>query len=178
MASLAELLASRQAVGVWTLEPDRSRIGFSNRTFWGAAKVKGSFSDFSGDGQITESGAVFGRVDVRAASLSTGIGKRDAHLRSDEFFDVEAHPEISVVVTAAEPRETDRAELRAELRIKGVTRPIELPAVVRVLDDGAIRISGETTIDRTEFGVDGNLIGMMGPKSGVSADLVFRRATT
>ncbi|MDO3634130.1 YceI family protein [Mycolicibacterium arseniciresistens] len=177
MASLAELLASPQAVGVWTLVPDRSRIGFSNRTFWGVVKVKGSFSDFSAEGQITGTGAVFGRVDVRADSLSTGIGKRDAHLRSEEFFDVGAHPEISVVVTAAEPRDTDRAELRADLRIKGISRPIELPAVVQVLDDGAIRIAGETTIDRTEFGVSGNMIGMMGPKSGVSADLVFRRAS-
>lgn len=177
MASLAELLASPQAVGVWTLVSDRSRIGFSNRTFWGAAKVKGSFSDFSGEGQITGSGAVFGRVDVRADSLSTGIKKRDEHLRSEDFFDVAAHPEISVVVTAAEPRDTDRAELRADLRIKGVSRPIELPALVQVLDDGAIRIAGETTIDRTDFGVSGNMIGMMGPKSGVSADLVFRRAT-
>ena len=45
-------------------------------------KVNGVFTEFSGDGQITNSGTLFGRVDIKAASLNTKLGKRDEDLRS------------------------------------------------------------------------------------------------
>lgn len=69
----------------------------------GLLTVRGRFTDFTGDGQLTGKGAVFGRVDIRAASLDTGIGRRDQHLRSPDFFDVERFEKISVVVTGLQP---------------------------------------------------------------------------
>ena len=107
----------------------------------GSGAVKGTFREFSGDGQVTGSGAVFGRVDIRADSLRTGIKMRDRHLRSADFFDVEKFPDISVVVTAAEPSGDEARRLRASLTVKGTTLPIELPATVRVLDDGAVQVT-------------------------------------
>ncbi len=62
--------------------PARSSVRFKNKTLWGLVPVNGEFTDVSGDGQITAKGTVFGRVDIRAASVRTGIGKRDEHLRS------------------------------------------------------------------------------------------------
>src|SRR5690348_9770032 len=112
MTSLTELLTRPDTAGVWNLIPGRSAIRFTNKTFWGLVNVKGSFSEFSGDAQVTGKGAVFGRIDIRAASLKTGIGKRDEHLRSADFLDVEKFPEISVAVTAATPSGPDRADLR------------------------------------------------------------------
>lgn len=176
MTSLTELLTQPDTAGVWNLIPARSAIRFTNKTFWGLVNVKGSFSEFSGDAQVTGKGAVFGRIDIRAASLKTGIGKRDEHLRSADFLDVEKFPEISVAVTAATPSGPDRADLRADLTVRGTTLPIELPTTVRVLDDGAIRLSGHTTVDRSAFGVSGNMIGMVGPSTVLSGDLVFQRA--
>jgi polyisoprenoid-binding protein YceI len=176
MTALADLLASSDAAGVWTVVRDRSTIGFANRTLWGAVNVKGTFSEFSGDGQLTPDGSVFGRVDVTADSLSTGIAKRDEHLRSADFFDVDRYPEISLVVTAAEVTGADRATLRATLTVRGVARPVELPVTVRPLDDGAVRLSTATKIDRTDFGVSGNMIGMLPSTATVSADLVFARS--
>ena len=64
----------------------------------------------------------------RAASLRTGIKKRDQHLRSADFFDVEKFPDISVVVTGAEAIDGDNVDLRASVTVKGTTLPIELPA--------------------------------------------------
>ena len=84
----------------------------------GPAPVKGRFTEFSGDGQITETQTVFGRVDIKAASLDTGIRKRDEHLRSAEFFEVEKFPDISVVVTSAEAIDGDTVDLRAQLTVK------------------------------------------------------------
>ena len=139
MATLQELLGSPDAAGVWNLDSDRSTITFRAKSMWGLVPVKGTFNEFSGDGQVTGGGAVFGRVDIRADSLRTGMKMRDRHLRSADFFDVEKFPDISIVVTAAEPSGEEGARLRASVTVKGTTLPIELPATVRVLDDGAVR---------------------------------------
>ncbi|WP_102144663.1 YceI family protein [Mycobacterium hubeiense] len=176
MASVQELLNSSETTGVWNLVPDRSTVGFRAKSMWGAMPVKGRFSEISGDGQVTGSGAVFGRVDIRAASLRTGIKKRDADLMAADFFDVEKFPDISVVVTGAEPTGPDTATLRADLTVKDVTRPIELPATVKRLDDGSIQVTATTTVDRTDFGVTGNMLGMVGKTVKAFGDLVFIRA--
>ena len=110
MTTLETLLHDPDMAGVWNLAPDRSAITFKIKNMWGLLNVKGRFTDFTGDGQLTGKGAVFGRLDIRAASLSTGIGRRDKHLRSADFFDVERFAEISVVVTAVHP--TDRQRRR------------------------------------------------------------------
>jgi polyisoprenoid-binding protein YceI len=143
---------------------------------WGLISVKGRFTDFSGDGQITGKGAIFGRLDIRAASLNTGIGKRDEHLRSADFFDVERFPEISVVVTAVEPSTGNTADLRATFSIKGVTSPLPLPVQVTVLDDGAVRVSAKTEVDRAQFDLGWNRLGMVGKTATASADAYFVRA--
>src|ERR1700761_9844354 len=103
MTTLETLLNDPDMAGVWNIVPDRSVITFKIKNMWGLLNVKGRFTDFNGDGQLTGKGAVFGRIDVRTASLSTGIGRRDDHLRSADFFDVDRFEEMSVVVTAVEP---------------------------------------------------------------------------
>lgn len=142
----------------------------------GLLRVKGRFTDFSGDGQLTGAGAVFGRLDIRAASLDTGIGRRDKHLRSEDFFDVEKYPEISVVVTAVEPTKGRAAHLRANFTIKGVSAPVPLPVTITELDDGSIRFSGATEIVRSRFDMGWNKLGMMGAAATAAAEAVFVRA--
>lgn len=176
MTTFTEMVTSPETVGVWTLVPDRSTVSFKCASMWGLIPIKGTFGDVTGDGQVAEGGAVFGRVDIRAASLRTGIGKRDEHLRSADFFDVERFGDISVVVTAAESSDAERATLRASLTIKDTTRPIELPVTVHRLDDGAVRLATKATVDRTDFGVTGNLVGMVRYTVRVTGDLVFVQA--
>ena len=89
MTTLETLLNDPDMAGVWNLVPDRSAITIKIRNMWGLVNVKGRFTDFHGDGQLTGSGEVFGRVDIRAASLDTGIARPDTHLPSADFFDVE-----------------------------------------------------------------------------------------
>ena len=175
MTALQSLLADPDTAGVWNLVPGRSSVRFKNKTLWGLVAVNGEFPDVSGDGQITAKGAVFGRLDVRAASLRTGIGKRDEHLRSPDFFDAEQHPEISAVVTDVTPTGDRSADLRAELTVRGNTRPVPLSATVEHAGDGTVRISAQTTVDRTAFGVSGNMAGMMPTTTTLIADLVFAK---
>jgi polyisoprenoid-binding protein YceI len=176
MSTITTLLSDPSSVGVWNLVPDQSNIGFTTKTMWGIMPVKGRFTEFSGDGQITDTQTVFGRIDIKAASLKTGIGKRDKDLRSPRFFDVEKYPDINVVVTSAEGIDGDVVDLRANLTVKTTTAPLPLNVRVAVMADGAVRVSTQTAINRKELGVEGNMLGMVGDRTTLSADLVFRRA--
>ena len=138
--------------------------------------VKGRFHEIGGDGQIKDSQTLFGRVDIKAASLDTKLKMRDNDLRSPEFFDVEKYPDISVVVTSAEAIGGDTVDLRANLTVKGTTSPLPLQAKVAVLDDGAVRVTTQADISRKDFGVNGNIIGMVRDATSLTADVVFRRA--
>lgn len=174
MTDLNDILAS--ATGAWRLAADRSTVAFRTRTAWGLATVTGGFREFSGDAQVAE--GVTGRVVIRATSLQTGIGMRDKHLRSVEFFDVEAHPEILVEVSGAQPAADSTAVLSTILTVRGTSRPVALPVDVRVLDDTALQVSGQCTVERADFGVSGNLLGMVGPVAALSATLVFVRVAS
>jgi polyisoprenoid-binding protein YceI len=123
MPTVAELLGGRDAVGLWALVPARSTFAFRNKTMWGLCDSQGSFRGGQGEGQVTDTGAVSGRLDIVVASLHTGIKRRDEHLRSADFLDVEKFPEISVIVSAADPADGDTVDLRADIVIKGTSRP-------------------------------------------------------
>jgi polyisoprenoid-binding protein YceI len=176
MTTLETLLLDPDMAGVWNLVPERSTITFRIRNMWGLLRVKGRFTEFSGDGQLTGKGAVYGRLDIRAASLRTGIGRRDQHLRSADFFDVEHYPEISVVVTALEPTTGNAAELRASGTVKGINEPVPLPVRIAELNDGSVRISGETKVDRSQFGLGWNRLGVISQTATIAADVIFVRA--
>jgi polyisoprenoid-binding protein YceI len=176
MTTLETLLSDPDTAGVWNLDPDRSTIGFKIKNMWGLASVKGRFTEVSGDGQVTGKGAIFGRLDIQVPSLRTGIRKRDEHLLSADFFDAERFPEISIVVTALEPTAGTAADLRATFTIKGVTAPVPLPAKVIQLDDGSVQVSAKTEVDRAQFDVGWNQLGMVGDRATVSADAYFVRA--
>ena len=92
MARTSDILTV--SAGNWILVPDRSKVTFRNKTMWGLATVTGEFTEFRGDGSADA--GVNGQVVIGAASVRTGIGKRDNHLRSADFFDVERHPDITV----------------------------------------------------------------------------------
>lgn len=177
MTTLETLLRDPDSAGVWNLDPDHSTFHFSTRTMWGLLNVKGRFGDVSGDAQITGEGAAFGRIDIRVASLRTGIRKRDEHLRSADFFDVERFPEISVAVTAVEPAAGSAAELQANVAVKGATHPFRLPATVTAGDDGSVRVRTRTKVERAQFDLGWNKLGVAGKTTTVAADAVFVRSS-
>jgi polyisoprenoid-binding protein YceI len=175
MSDVHGLLTDPDTAGVWSLNPDRTTVGFSIKNFWGLIPVKGRFTDVNADGQITGKGAIFGRLDIQVASLHTGIGKRDEHLRSADFFDADRYPEITVEVTGIEPSAGDAADLHATISIKGVTAPVPLPVQISTLDDGAVRVRANAEVDRTQFGVDANPLGMIAKTARIVADAYFVR---
>ena len=59
--------------------------------------------------------------------------------------------------------------------MRGNTRPVPLSATIEHAGDGTVRISTQTTVDRTAFGVSGNMAGMMPTTTTLIADLVFAK---
>jgi polyisoprenoid-binding protein YceI len=173
MTTLETLLSDPETVGTWALVPDRSTITFKIRNMWGLMPAKGSFTEFSGEGRLTDKGAVSGRIEIRVASLDTGIARRDKHLRSADFFDVERFGQITVVVNALHPANGKSADLHTHFIIKGITEPVPLAVTITELDDGSVRISGQTQIDRSRFDLGWNKLGVMSNAVTVSADAVF-----
>ena len=176
MAVVSEFLSRPENVGTWTVVRDRSHFTFKNKTMWGLVNVKGRFTAFSGEGHIDGTGTVSGRIDVKAASVNTGIKKRDEHLRSDDFFAAERYPDITITVSGVDAGENDQVNVRAELSIRGNTVALPMRAAVAVLDDGCVRIAATTTVEREQLDVSGNIAGMVGKTATVSADVVLHRA--
>ncbi|MCV7385495.1 YceI family protein [Mycolicibacter longobardus] len=175
MSSVATFLSNPKAVGSWSLDPGQSSIRFENGTMWGALKVRGAFTDFAGSGEIKDAKTVSGRVDIKAASINTGLGTRDHDLRRSNFFDTDHYPDITVVVTGGEPAGADSVRLDAELTVKGITGPLPLDVEVTPLEDGGVRLTTETTVTRKQFAVEGNFLGMVGNRTKLKASLVFRQ---
>ena len=61
-------------------------------------------------------------ITVQAASVDTGIDKRDKHLRSPDFFHIEAHPTITFTSTRVEPKGEGVFAVTGDLSLHGVTR--------------------------------------------------------
>ena len=176
MSAVTTVLNSRAAVGTWNLDPSRSSIRFENGTMWGALKVRGSFTDFSGSGEIKDAKTVSGRVDIKAASIDTGLGTRDEDLRRPNFFNSDRYPDITVVVKGGSPADGDTVHLDAELTVKGITGPLPLKVSVAALDGGAVELSTNAVVTRKQFAVEGNFLGMIGNRTKLVAHLVFAPA--
>src|SRR3954447_2388552 len=76
--------------GSWRLDPARSSVAFHVRHFYGLMTVKGEFADYESTLDLGATPAV--ELAIQAATLETKLAKRDEHLRSDDFFDVDHHP--------------------------------------------------------------------------------------
>ena len=165
--TLQTLLADPSAVGNWKLVGDQSSIRFGSKTLWGLVPVKGRFTEVTGSGKVNADGTVSGRLDIKAASLTTGIGMRDKHLRSEDFFDTDNFPDITVEVTGPQT---------ATLSIRGTTLPLPVRFTVTRPDANTLQIAAHAEIDRTKWGVSGNMAGMMPSTTTLVGETVFTRS--
>lgn len=112
--------------GAWSVDPAHSSVGAVAQHL-GISSVSGRFTDFGG--RITiGSDLSQSRVDavIRAASIDTGNGLRDKHLRSPDFLDVARHPEITYRSHGLTPAGPDRWTVHGSLSLHGVARAVDL----------------------------------------------------
>jgi polyisoprenoid-binding protein YceI len=139
--------------GSWRISED-SQIGFAVKGL--GRTVSGRFGSFSGRLTHDAGDGVTASGSVEVASIDTGTGRRDDHLRSADFFDAANHPEITfdsrrIIAAGA------RYDIPGTLTIKGISK--EATLIGRLLPpapgDGSetIRIAAEATINRHDFGI-------------------------
>ena len=149
------------APGSYQLDPAASTVTFSHKTFWGLATVRGGFSDISGTAEILADGSAHGRLEIGSASLNTKNRKRDEHLRSADFFHAAVHPKIIVDVTQAATSDGSNVQASAALTVAGRARPLTLTARISEATDQAITLTADAEIDRADFGMTWNQLGML-----------------
>jgi polyisoprenoid-binding protein YceI len=114
--------------GTWKVDPVHSSVEFQVKHL-GIATVKGQFKEFEGTVEVGPDGAVaYGTVQT--ASVDTREPQRDDHLRSADFFEVAAYPEIAFRSTAINPTGEDEFEIVGDLSMHGHTRSVTLKATL------------------------------------------------
>jgi polyisoprenoid-binding protein YceI len=161
-AALGLLLPAFAAAEPRTYSVDRahSNVKFTIRHL--VSDVEGRFGEFEGkvtyDPQAPEKSSV--EMVVQAASIDTGADRRDDHLRSPDFFEVEKYPTLSFQSVSVEPESAKKLRVTGDLSIHGVTKRVTIP--VDVLGTMPFR-GGEKagfrttfTVDRKDYGVTWN----------------------
>jgi polyisoprenoid-binding protein YceI len=126
--------------------------------------VRGRFKKFSGTVDADEQNPTAARVQVQidAASIDTGDDKRDAHLRSPDFLNVEKYPYITFKSTRVERLDATHGKLTGDLTIRDVTKPVVLDVEYSGMAKspwGTISagFSAHTRINRKDWGLNWNV---------------------
>jgi polyisoprenoid-binding protein YceI len=148
--------------GKYVVDPAHSRVGFVARHAM-VSKVRGSFNEFEGSGYLDAANPAKSSLElsIKAASIDTRSPDRDAHLRSNDFFDMEKYPEIRFASTTVEQLNETDYRITGDLTIKGVTKPVTFQVsyygdAVDPYGNRRIGLEGKTTVNRKEWGVNWN----------------------
>jgi acylpyruvate hydrolase len=147
----------------WSVDPVHSHVGFSVRHMM-VTTVRGSFKTFSGTLDIDPNdftrSQIHGEIDV--ASIDTGNTDRDNHLRAGDFFDAPNHPKITFKSTRIAAK-GDGFVVTGDLTIRGVTKSVDIDVEYAGTSKNpygqiVTGVSGSTTINRKDFGVNFNAV--------------------
>ena len=146
------------APGTWVIDPSHSEVSFSVRHLM-VSRVRGTFGRFNGT--ITTTGDPAGsavEATIEMDSVDTRDERRDAHLRSADFFDVATHPVMTYRSTAVRP-DGEGLVVDGALTLHGVTRPVALRLELNGVGPdpwGGTRagFTASAEVNRREFGID------------------------
>ena len=144
--------------GEFRIDPAHSVLAFAIKHNE-IALVRGRFRDFSGkinydDKDITKSSV---EITAKIESINTGVDRRDAHLRTADFFDAAKYPEMTFKSTRVEKKRDNQYVLHGDLTLRGITKPVAIPfTLAGAIKDGQgntrFGVAGQTTINRRDFG--------------------------
>lgn len=123
-------------------------------TSWSGAEVQGRFNSWKADILFAPEALDRSKVTVTIdmTSAKTGDEQRDASLPAADWFDAAAHPKAVFSATKFEKAGVERYVAYGTLELRGVKKPVDLPFKLRIVDNKA-QMTGETSLDRTLFGV-------------------------
>lgn len=140
----------------YVVDKAHSQIGFKVRHL-GITNVNGFFADYEADVSMDgdDLSTLTATATVQIGSISTGIDRRDGHLKSDDFFNAEKYPEMKFVSKSVRNIDGSEFELVGDLTIRDVTKEVVLEA--EFLGMGAMGdtkkagFEAETTINRFDY---------------------------
>lgn len=149
------------AVETYEIDTAHSSVKFSIRHF--VAKTTGNFGDFTGTLKINRDDITKSSVEatIQIPSVDTNNEKRDAHLQEDDYFNAAEQPLMTFESTEwSATDDEDQFKVTGDLSFNGVTKPVTLDVELLGFGEGmrGSYLSGweaTTSIDRTEWGVDG-----------------------
>ncbi|MFD0792896.1 YceI family protein [Mucilaginibacter litoreus] len=159
LLTAAFLIQAASAQSTWKVDKAHSHVKFTI-THLAVSDVDGTFKDF--DATIVAAKPDFSDAKysftANTASVNTENEKRDGHLKSADFFDVEKYPTLSFTSTGIRPNGTNKYKVSGNLTLHGVTKPVTLDVVYRGTisnpmtnaPDAGFKVSG--TIKRSDFG--------------------------
>jgi polyisoprenoid-binding protein YceI len=173
-----------QANEIFKFDSAHSTIAFKVRHLLGSAK--GRFTKFSGtievDSDHPEKSSVV--ATIQAASIDTGMAKRDEHLRTADFFNVAKFPEVTFKSSRVKRTGPSTGEITGDFTMHGVTRAITLN--VQLLGDPESAAKSPTTrwrvtttpLERSEFGIgtDATGAGLIGDEVAVTIEIEATRS--
>lgn len=146
----------------WTIDSSHSAIHFSVRHMM-ISTVRGEFRNFSGTVNFNQDNPIQSTVEVEVdtASVNTRDEKRDGHLQSADFFDVENYPVATFKSTRAEQTSDTTGKLYGDLTIRDITKPIVLDVEFNGLAKSpwgttSAGFSATTKLNRKEWGLNWN----------------------
>jgi polyisoprenoid-binding protein YceI len=148
----------------WNIDTGHSQVNFSAKHM-GIMTVRGHFTDVQASIDFNEDDFTASSVEatINAGSLVTNDAKRDEHLRSADFLDVEHYPSIVFKSSGIQPAAHERYTMAGDLTIHGVTRPVTLD----VIHSGQVKdpwgntragFSAEGVIKRSDWGLTYNAV--------------------
>ncbi len=161
----------------WTVDRDASRIEMSVRAFGGSHS--GRFAHWRGDIAFdpADPDSTRATVFVQSASLTMSPAVASRRATGPAFLDAARYPLIRFDLRALEPLGGDRYTARADVTMKGVTRPVAFPVDLRVTGDRA-HLTGAFVLNRVDFGIgtSGPWNSLVGRQVTVRVALQARRA--
>ena len=141
----------------WRLDPERSKVEFHTKTFWGLVTVHGRFERYHGTLDLRDDQAIALTID--ASSLDTSSKLRDKHLRSGDFFDVVNHPRVRFESDSA-TIVGQRLNVRGRLYAAGHVMPLDLEAGLQPVG-GEIEVHATVDADHHKLGMTHSTLGMI-----------------
>jgi polyisoprenoid-binding protein YceI len=111
---------------------------------------------------------------VAAGSIDTKVKKRDDHLRSAELFDVDSHPHITFAVKQVQPS-GQGVTVAGDLTVRDTTRPVSFAARISSAGEAEVSLDGEVRVNRADFGLTWNQLGMASTDNTITVHAVFTR---
>ena len=141
----------------WVIDPDHSVAAFSIRHMT-VAFVHGQMNSVAGSINFDPDNMTGMDIEfeISVASIITGIGKRDDHLKSADFFDVEKFPKLSFKSKKVEQSGANRCTVSGDLTVHGITKQIALDVdisgpVKSPFGETCIGLTGKTVLNRDDF---------------------------